>query len=46
VPGGPSHSDHERIETVEFPLDRIEDAIARCEDAASLVGLLLLRSLL
>jgi 8-oxo-dGTP pyrophosphatase MutT (NUDIX family) len=46
VPGGPSHSDHERIEIVEFPLDRIEDAIARCEDAASLVGLLMLRGLL
>jgi ADP-ribose pyrophosphatase len=36
----------ERIEIVEFPLDRIEDAISRCEDAKSLVGLLLLKRLL
>jgi 8-oxo-dGTP pyrophosphatase MutT (NUDIX family) len=46
VPGGPSESDEERIEIVEFPLDRIEDAIARCEDAKSLIGLLLLERLL
>jgi len=44
VPGEPS--DGERIEIIEIPLDRIEDAIARCEDAKSLVGLLLLKRLL
>jgi len=44
VPGGPS--DGERIEIVEFPLERIDDAIARCEDAKSLIGLLTLRQLL
>jgi 8-oxo-dGTP pyrophosphatase MutT (NUDIX family) len=36
----------ERIEIAEFPLDRIDDAIARCEDAKSLVGLLMLKRLL
>jgi ADP-ribose pyrophosphatase len=44
VPGDPS--DEERIEIVEFPLDRIDDAIARCEDAKSLIGLLMLKRLL
>jgi hypothetical protein len=44
VPGEPT--DGERIEVIEIPLDRIEDAIARCEDAKSLVGLLLLKRLL
>jgi ADP-ribose pyrophosphatase len=44
VPG--ETQEGERIEIVEFPLDRIEDAIARCEDAKSLVGLLLLKRLL
>lgn len=42
VPG----ASEERIEIVEFPLDRIDDAIARCEDAKSLVGLLMLQRLL
>ena len=44
VPGEPGEG--ERIEIAEFPLDRIDDAIARCEDAKSLVGLLLLKRLL
>ena len=44
VPGEPS--DGERIEVVEIPLDRIEETIARCEDAKSLVGLLMLKRLL
>jgi 8-oxo-dGTP pyrophosphatase MutT (NUDIX family) len=44
VPGEPS--DGERIEIVEYPLDRIDAAIARCEDAKSLVGLLMLQRLL
>jgi len=44
VPG--ESSAEERIEVVEFPLDRIDDAIARCEDAKSLVGLLMLRRML
>jgi 8-oxo-dGTP pyrophosphatase MutT (NUDIX family) len=36
----------ERIEVVEVPLDQIDDAIGRCEDAKSLVGLLMLKDLL
>jgi 8-oxo-dGTP pyrophosphatase MutT (NUDIX family) len=44
VPGGPSEG--ERIEIAEVPLDRIDEAIARCEDAKSLVGLLMLSKLL
>ena len=36
----------ERIEVVEFPLDRLDDAIERCEDAESLIGLLMLKELL
>jgi 8-oxo-dGTP pyrophosphatase MutT (NUDIX family) len=44
VPGEPS--DGERIEVVEFPLERIDQAFARCEDAKSLIGLLMLRRLL
>ena len=39
-------SDGERIEVVEIPLDEIDGAIARCEDAKSLVGLLMLRRLI
>lgn len=39
------HTD-ERIQIVEFPLDDLDTAIARCEDAESLIGLLLLRGLL
>jgi len=44
VAGGPAGE--ERIEILEFPLERIDDAIARCEDAKSLIGLLLLKRLL
>jgi ADP-ribose pyrophosphatase len=36
----------ERIEVVEVPLGELDDAIARCNDAKSLVGLLLLKELL
>ncbi|HEY7122128.1 MAG TPA: NUDIX hydrolase [Solirubrobacterales bacterium] len=39
------HTD-ERIEIVEFPLARIDEAIERCEDAESLIGLLTLKALL
>ena len=35
----------ERIEIVEFPLDDLDTAIGRCEDATSLVGLMMLREL-
>ncbi|MBM3667992.1 MAG: NUDIX hydrolase [Actinobacteria bacterium] len=38
--------DYERIEIVRQPLDRLDEAIADCADAASLVGLLMLRDLL
>ncbi len=30
----------ERIEIVPWPLDRLDEAIAQCEDAKSLIGLL------
>lgn len=36
--------DNERIETVEIPLERLDETIAECEDAKSLVGLLWLRA--
>jgi ADP-ribose pyrophosphatase len=35
----------ERIEVVEFPLTEIDAAIDRCEDAKSLIGLMLLKQL-
>jgi ADP-ribose pyrophosphatase len=35
--------DSERIEIVEWPLDDLDEAIAECADAKSLVGLLILR---
>jgi 8-oxo-dGTP pyrophosphatase MutT (NUDIX family) len=41
VPSEPSPG--ERIEVIEIPLDRIDDAIRRCEDAKSLIGLLMLK---
>jgi 8-oxo-dGTP pyrophosphatase MutT (NUDIX family) len=44
VPG--QAADGERIEVVEFPLGELDTAIARCEDAKSLVGLLMLKQLL
>jgi ADP-ribose pyrophosphatase len=46
VPGGPSAEDDERIEIVQIPLDGLDEAFASCEDAKSLVGLLLLKDLL
>jgi 8-oxo-dGTP pyrophosphatase MutT (NUDIX family) len=36
--------EEERIEIVEIPLDRLDEAIADCRDAKSLVGLLWLRA--
>jgi len=44
VPREPS--DGERIEVVEIPLTDLDGAIERCEDAKSLVGLLMLKQLL
>jgi 8-oxo-dGTP pyrophosphatase MutT (NUDIX family) len=44
VPSEPSPG--ERIEVVEFPLEQIDEAIRRCEDAKSLIGLLMLKELL
>jgi len=40
----PDVEEDERIEVVAWPLARLDDAIAACEDAKSLVGLLLLRA--
>jgi 8-oxo-dGTP pyrophosphatase MutT (NUDIX family) len=39
----PEVEEDERIEIVPWPLDRLDDAIAECRDAKSLVGLLLLQ---
>lgn len=39
----PPVEEDERIEVVAWPLKRLDDAIAACSDAKSLVGLLLLR---
>jgi len=39
----PEVEEDERIEIVPWPLDRLDDAIAACEDAKSLIGLTLLR---
>jgi ADP-ribose pyrophosphatase len=44
VPRRPSPG--ERIEIVEIPLDELDGAIARCEDAKSLIGLMMLRELM
>jgi ADP-ribose pyrophosphatase len=44
VPRQPSPG--ERIDIVEIPLEDLDDAISRCEDAKSLIGLMLLRDLL
>jgi 8-oxo-dGTP pyrophosphatase MutT (NUDIX family) len=43
-PGRPE--EEERIEVVRIPLEDLDSAIDRCHDAASLVGLLILRDLL
>lgn len=40
----PEVEEDERIEIVPWPLARLDEAIAACEDAKSLVGLLLLRA--
>ncbi|HKG04686.1 MAG TPA: NUDIX hydrolase [Conexibacter sp.] len=40
----PEVEEDERIEIVPWPLDRLDDAIAECEDAKSLIGLQLLRA--
>ena len=39
----PAVEEDERIEIVAWPLNRLDDAIAACEDAKSLAGLMLLR---
>ena len=44
VPRRPSPG--ERIDIVEIPIGDLDDAISRCEDAKSLIGLMLLRELL
>jgi ADP-ribose pyrophosphatase len=44
VPG--EQTPEERIEVIEIPLSDLDGAIASCEDATSLIGLLLLRQLL
>lgn len=40
----PEVEEDERISVVPWPLDRLDEAIAECEDAKSLIGLLLLRA--
>jgi ADP-ribose pyrophosphatase len=40
----PPVEEDERIEIVPWPLDRLDEAIAECEDAKSLIGLQLLRA--
>lgn len=40
----PDVDEDERIEIVAWPLHRLDDAIAACTDAKSLIGLLLLRT--
>ncbi len=44
VPRRPSPG--ERIELVEIPLGELDGAIARCEDAKSLIGLMMLKELM
>ena len=43
VPRPPAEED-ERIEVVPWPLARLDEAIAQCRDAKSLIGLMLLRA--
>jgi ADP-ribose pyrophosphatase len=38
--------ENERIEVVDYPLDRLDDVIAECSDSKSLIGLLWLRAYL
>ena len=43
----PEHqSTDERIEIVEFPLDCLDTAIDRCQDAKSLIGLMMLKEII
>jgi ADP-ribose pyrophosphatase len=42
--GGADPGENERIEIVAWPLERLADAIDACEDAKSLIGLLLLEA--
>jgi 8-oxo-dGTP pyrophosphatase MutT (NUDIX family) len=44
IPG--ERQEEERVEVVEVPLEEIDGAIARCEDAKSLVGLFMLKELI
>jgi 8-oxo-dGTP pyrophosphatase MutT (NUDIX family) len=41
---GAEAEEEERIQVVTYPLDRLDDAIAECQDSKSLVGLLWLRA--
>jgi 8-oxo-dGTP pyrophosphatase MutT (NUDIX family) len=41
----PQDTADERIEVVRWPLERLDDAIAACKDAKTLIGLLCLRDL-
>ena len=41
---GSEPDENERIEIVRWPLDRLDDAIAQCEDSKTLIGLLWLAS--
>ena len=44
VPGEPE--EHERIEVVRLPLSELDSVIEDCRDAASLIGMLMLREML
>jgi 8-oxo-dGTP pyrophosphatase MutT (NUDIX family) len=46
VPGGPDTEEDERIEIVQIPLEKLDDAIEGCEDAKSIIGMLMLKELL
>lgn len=40
APGGAAPDEDERLEVVPWPLDRLQEAIAACEDSKSLIALL------
>lgn len=44
APGGAQADEDEQIEIIPWPLQRLDDAIAECEDAKSLVALLWLKA--
>ena len=44
APGQAQAEENERIEIVPWPLERLDDAIAECEDAKSLIALLWLKA--